>query len=59
MIISSVTGDAAPEVKAEILDLLQEHGQGAVNFIEEKYSVLLLQTGRFVEVYQLPEVEEL
>lgn len=49
--------DVGPAAIKEIESMLEEHGEYCVSFLEQKFDVLIIP-GDQVEVYQLPETEE-
>jgi hypothetical protein len=55
MFIHSV--DVNPETLKEIRETMNQHGDGCVTFLENKFDVLILGDKRSIEVYQLPEGE--
>ena len=51
------SADVNLETLEEIRETMDEHGDGCITFLEDKFDVLILGDRRSVEVYQLPEGE--
>ena len=54
-----IKSDADQATTQEVSSMLDHHGPQVIDYLEEKFSLLILQDGcNSFDVYQLPELEE-
>lgn len=54
-----INSDADNATTIEVTSMLDHHGPCCLAYLEEKFSLLILQDGvNAFEIYQLPELEE-
>ena len=54
-----INSDADKATTTEVASMLDHHGPACLSYLENKFSLLILQDGvNAFEIYQLPELEE-
>ena len=54
-----IKSDADTATTIEVSSMIDHHGPGCITYLEEKFSLHIMQDGvNAFEIYQLPEMEE-
>lgn len=54
-----IKSDADKATTIEVSSMLDHHGPGCITYLEEKFSLHIMQDGvNAFEIYQLPELQE-